>query len=62
MKVACPVCWHSVVTIATCRECGLVQCMEYEGPVCIACGGVCMPERTVGENPEATEAAPPEVA
>lgn len=41
MQVACPVCWHSVITPVICQSCGLVQCLEYEGPVCIGCGGVC---------------------
>ncbi len=41
MQVACPICWHSVVTLVVCRNCGLVQCLEYEGPKCISCGGVC---------------------
>lgn len=41
MLVACPVCWHSVITPVVCQSCGTVQCLEYEGPRCVTCGGAC---------------------
>lgn len=58
MQVACPICWHSVWTPVECRECGLVQCLEYEGPKCIACGGSCKKMKVLESvpAPEKTEA------
>jgi hypothetical protein len=53
MQVTCPVCWHSVVTVATCQSCGFRQCLEYEGPVCKVCGGVCRPDVKREEVPAA---------
>lgn len=53
MRVTCPVCWHSVVTIVVCKTCQAVQCLEYEGPVCLACGGHCRFE--IAENEQLVE-------
>jgi hypothetical protein len=59
MYVTCPVCWHSVVTVAVCQSCGFRQCLEYEGPVCRVCGGVCRAET---KSEEASGAPSPQAA
>ncbi len=58
MRVACPVCWHSVVTAVVCQSCGLIQCLEYEGPTCTACGGPCRPSPAPEEAKAGVDSAP----